>query len=114
MTFYEDTKHITRSEFSEELTLLQESEEPETVYGIFEDTYMDVDHEGVSVLVKNPRVILSLVDFDKGLVKDLEKSPTSFSLKRVSNDEVYKVKAFEDDGQGISLIYLERDEDQDA
>ena len=80
------------------------------MYGIFEDTYMDVDHEGVSVLVKNPRVILSLMDFDKAIVKTLEKSPTSFLLKRVTNDETYKVKAFEDDGQGISLIYLEREE----
>ncbi len=111
MVFDEDLKDITRSEFANDVQILEnvQGQSEPTIYevkGIFEESYVQLEEDGIGVLVKSPRLSLTLVDKPM-LWEKMKANLSSFLIRHEDTD--YKVKAdFNDDGLGMIVLYLEK------
>ncbi len=111
MEFDEDLKDITRSEFADDVQILENIQgrsKPVTyqVKGIFEESYIQLEEDGIGVLVKSPRLSLTLID-KPILWEKMKANLSSFLIRHESID--YTVKSnFNDDGLGMIVLYLEK------
>ena len=129
MDFEKDLEEITRSEFAQEIEIEEDAEirtlervetgtnyrveyyriERETrnynVKGIFEKSYVDLEESDTAVLVESPRVTITFSD-QKEVWERMKKDKEKFKI--IHKGITYKMKNFDDDGEGLVVLYLEK------
>ena len=105
MDFEGDLQEITRSEFAQEIEINENETQTYSLKGIFDKNYLDIEEGDTAVLVESPRVTLTFTD-QAELWERMKKDKGKFKI--IHKGIIYKMKNYDDDGEGLVVLYLEK------